>query len=267
MSRRLFDALPELSERLASARQILLIVDFQGALIPIPDLPDEARLPAKPRDLLRALVKCSGITVAIISGREREDLSARVDVPGATLISNHGLEISGPGMSFEEPTAAQFSDVISRMAADFVNRLQDIPGAVVERKGLSLTIQYRLVPEERREELRRTVHSALANASHPFLLRESGRLTYEVRPRAYWNKGSAVTWMLEHLGGERPLAIYVGDDNTDEDAFAVLSDGITVKVGEPSGTAAQYHVESPREVHEFLAWVLERLTAKSPAAT
>ena len=87
---------------------------------------------------------------------------------------------------------------MKQIHADFENRLQGIPGAIVEDKGLTLSVHYRTVPEDRRDEVRRIVHSALANASHPFLLRE-GRMVYEIRPRAYWNKGHAVTWLREHV--------------------------------------------------------------------
>ena len=91
-------------------------------------------------------------------------------------------------------------------------------------------------------------------------------MVYEIRPRAYWNKGHAVTWLREHvaqLAETTPLTIYIGDDNTDEDAFAVIADGISVKVGEPTGTAAMYHVDGPKDVIEFLTWALERLRQPS----
>jgi trehalose-phosphatase len=265
MSRRLFGSLPEIGERLSTVQHVLIIVDFQGTLVPIPDLPDEARAPIKVRDLLRSLVKTAGVTLAVISGRERDDLAGRVDVPGAIFIGNHGLEISGPGVFFVEPLTLQFADEVQRLATEFRERLQDIAGADVQSRGVTLSISSHGVEESRRDELRRTVHSALANASHPFLLRES-RWGYEVRPRAYWNKGHAVCWLLERMADEKPLPIYVGDDNTDEDAFAAMPEGISVKVGEPSGTTAQYFVEGPREVQDFLTWILEQLRARDQGA-
>jgi trehalose-phosphatase len=49
--------------------------------------------------------------------------------------------------------------------------------------------------------------------------------------------------------------VYVGDDRTDEDAFAALPEGITIKVGEPTKTAASFYLKSPEEVKRFLEWL------------
>jgi trehalose-6-phosphatase len=72
-----------------------------------------------------------------------------------------------------------------------------------------------------------------------------------------------VRWLKERLGRQDALAIYVGDNASDEEAFAALPDGITIRVGSVPETAAQYHVNDPAEVEEFLGWLANVLADKS----
>jgi trehalose-phosphatase len=100
------------------------------------------------------------------------------------------------------------------------------------------------------------VHAVLSQTSHPFVL-AAGEKVFDIRPRVYWHKGSAVEWIAAKLGKPGTLPIYVGDDVTDEDAFAALTQGITVKVGEAGQTAARYQLDGPPEVRKFLEWIDE----------
>lgn len=86
----------------------------------------------------------------------------------------------------------------------------------------------------------------------------TGREVFDIVPRTGWHKGAAVKWILKNLAEEGSLPIYLGDDNSDEDAFAVLTDGITVRVGDHSATCAQYGVPGPAEVYRFLVWLDDR---------
>ena len=86
-------------------------------------------------------------------------------------------------------------------------------------------------------------------------------MVYEIRPRVNWNKGAAAGRIREHLGKKDALAIYVGDDVTDEDAFAALADGITIKVGVTPETTARYHLDRQEDVQTFLEWLATLLSA------
>src|SRR5262245_30935475 len=108
MSRRLFDALDEIAARLDGARHLLLCLEFDGTLVPAADHPDQVTLPARTRRHLAALAADEGVSVAVVSGRERANLQAHVNVPGVICVGNHGLEIGGPGLYFVEPTADMF---------------------------------------------------------------------------------------------------------------------------------------------------------------
>src|SRR6266481_4390444 len=79
--------------------------------------------------------------IAEVGGRiERADLQSRLRMPGLIYAGNHGLEISGEGILFIEPTAAGSSDRIRKLAEELGSKLQGIAGAFVENKGLTLSI-------------------------------------------------------------------------------------------------------------------------------
>jgi trehalose 6-phosphate phosphatase len=172
---------------------------------------------------------------------------------------NHGLEISGPGLFFVEPTAASRSEALHQFAADLAVRIQGVPGAFIEDRGLTLSVHYGQVEPARIDDVRRIVHGVLAATDHPFRL-TSGVNRFEVRPRVDWNKGTAVLWIRAQMGVPAPAAIYLGDGVTDEEVFTALEEGITVKVGSPDGTAARYFVDSPTAVLAFLEWLIDRMT-------
>jgi trehalose-phosphatase len=257
MPLRLFDCLEEVGRRIDREPARLLGLDFDGTLAPLTEDPAQAALSMPMRRVLRALAERETLPVAILSGRDRADLQARVGIPGLIYAGNHGLEISGPGFIFIEPTAAECREELQQLASDLSARLQPITGAVVEDKGLTLSVHDRLVSNGEAEDVRRIVHTALANASHPFMLTTGDRV-YEIRPRANWSRGDAVSWIKTQLGRPEALVIYLGHNATDEDVFAQHAAGITVKVDGRSETVAHYVVDGPDDVRKFLDWLAER---------
>ncbi len=254
MSRPLFENLQETGERIAHTPHILLCSDFDGTLAPIVSEPLVAGLSAPVRDVLQKLANHERISLTIVSGRELANLRKCVGIRGAIYAGNHGLEISGDGFFFIEPTAASCIDRLEKLAADLRRRLQHIPGAIVEDKGLTLSIHDRLVAEAARAEVLHIVCASLRNMRLPFKL-TTGNRVHEVRPPVEWNKGAAVRWINERVAAPGSLTVYIGDDMTDEDAFAALPDGVTVKVGNQLPTAAHYQVDGPEEVLTFLEWI------------
>jgi trehalose-phosphatase len=93
-----------------------------------------------------------------------------------------------------------------------------------------------------------------------------GRKVLEIVPRTAWHKGAATQWIISHLGADGLLPIYLGDDNSDEDAFAVLRDAVTVRVGGPLASCANYGVPGPQEVHQFLQWLEARVAMRGHAS-
>jgi len=258
MSAPLFDALDEVAARVRAAPHILLGCDFDGALAPVFDHPATATLSNEVRQPLADMAGRGRVTVLVVSGRSAADLRARADVPGLIVAGNHGLELAGPGWEHVDPAVAESGPAIGQLANTLQRALESIPGVAVEDKGLSVTVHYRHAAPESHEAVRAAVHGVLSDTSHPFVL-TAGRMCFDIRPRVYWTKGEAVNWLLARIGQPDALVVFVGGDPTDEDAFAALPAGVTVRVGSGPETAAKYHVDGPDGVRKFLEWLRKQM--------
>jgi len=258
MIRPLFDAASEIDAAIGRAPHLLLCLDFDGTLTPLVDDPADVHLAPHMERVLRALAQHERVSLALISGRNRNELQGHVGMPDVIYAGNHGLEISGPGFVFIEPEAAAQTDALKRLAKALAKDIEAIDGAFLEDKGLTLSVHYRMVDAADREKVRRVVETAMASAGHPFRMTQ-GDQVYEIRPEMEWNKGSAVAWIKQQAGQPDALLVYVGDDATDEDVFAAFPEAITVKVADPAETAANYRLEGPADVRRFLDWLHSRL--------
>jgi trehalose 6-phosphate phosphatase len=252
----LLDSLPEVARWIDRSRSILLGLDFDGTLTPLCPSPDDAILAEPVRALLERLGHIEGVAVIILSGRSLRDVAAKVGVAGLVYAGNHGLEIEGPGLSFLEPTAAATAPALEQVTQDLQARLASCEGVFVEPKRLTTSVHYRLVPTESWSDLAGIVHEAVAADASRFIL-TSGHRVWEIRPRVSWHKGLALDWTNQRLGdGANRLIFYLGDDRTDEDAFASLAGAISVKIGDHrTPTHARYWLPDPDSVCRFLDWL------------
>lgn len=246
-------------QRCRAHERCVLLLDYDGTLTPIVSHPDAARLSSTMAKVLSALAKHPRYRVAIVSGRALNDLRQRVVGNGLALAGNHGLEIEAPGGCFEHPEVQRVRPHIRALAQALQCDLAEVPGVFIEDKGATLSVHYRAVPEA----WVRTVKERLNERIRPVVQSGevrlgTGKAVFEVRPRVPWDKGQAVRWMVDRLRQDLPptgvLAIYLGDDETDEDAFRVLAlTGIGIVVGSNrQRSAAHYWVESVEEVERFL---------------
>ena len=240
---------------LRQTSRVLLLFDYDGTLTPIVDRPDLAVLAPGTNGLLAGLSREERFILGIVSGRSLEDVRARVGVSGLVYAGNHGLEIQGPGLDFTHPAAEELRETQGRVYVRLREELVDAPGVILEDKGLTLSLHYRLTPGEYVENVEKIFAATVA----PFLTEGQvevarGKKVLEVRPRVPWNKGTAIAKIAETYGGSA-LTVFFGDDVSDEDGFAVVQEreGIAVMVG-PAGqpTQARYRVDSPQEVVETL---------------
>lgn len=262
----LLSAWEKIAPQLRDARHILLLLDYDGTLTPIVERPELAELSVGVRRLLRALVRQRRFTIGILSGRALADLKNKVGIDGIIYAGNHGLEIEGPGVNFINPLAEEMTPIIRIINQVLSRTLGTIRGVLVEDKGLTLSVHYRLVEEGKTREVKSMFDRIVSGAQALGKIRvTSGKKVLEVRPAVDWDKGKAIKLLMKKYakGGRESglLPIYLGDDLTDEDGFRVIEkygNGISVFVGEArQETTARYFLKSPAEVAEFLVLLLE----------
>ncbi|MFA5335491.1 MAG: trehalose-phosphatase [Candidatus Omnitrophota bacterium] len=238
---------------------VYLFLDYDGTLVPIADTPGKAVIPKRTRGLLRRLALDGGCRLAVISGRSLKDIRKMVGVSGIVYSGNHGLEVSGPGIKSRSFVPAGFKKLIKKIARDLRRGLAGVSGVVLEDKGYTLSVHYRMVRRKDVPRVRKAFWDATARYIAGGMARAgAGKMVLEIKPPVDWDKGKLVMWLLEkqrQSAGdiEHVLPVYIGDDTTDEDAFAALEKkGITVFVGRPSRTKAAYFLKDHKEVIRFL---------------
>jgi trehalose-phosphatase len=240
--------------------RLAVFLDYDGTLTPIVSHPEDASLSDSMRQTLRSLA--ARLPVAILSGRDLEDVRGRVLVDGIVYAGSHGFDIAGAG-GLRRQLGDAYLPVLDAAENELREALDDIAGAQLERKHFSVAAHYRNVNENDADKVALAVHAVAAK--HRELRKISGKKVYELLPDIDWNKGKAVLWLLETLEVERgkALPIYIGDDRTDEDAFRALAKrGVGILVSEhPQATAANYCLNNPEEVERFLQKITHRLHA------
>ncbi len=220
--------------------KVLLAFDYDGTLAPIVRDPARAALRPRTRVLLARLA--AAYPCVVISGRSRADARARLDgLDVAAVIGNHGLE-AGPG---ERPLRR----LVGRWRRVLLERLAGLAGVVLEDKGLSLAVHYRAARD--RARARRAVIRAVSGLSGARVF--GGKAVVNLTPDQAGHKGTALEREMARLRCDR--AVYVGDDQTDEDVFSLERQErlLTVRVGRRLASRAAFCVRDQRQVDALLS--------------
>ena len=247
-------ALP-VAERLGQqlGGRLAVFLDYDGTLTPIVDDPDDALLSEGMRDAISMLAATT--LVAIVSGRDLEDVRGKVGIEGLAYAGSHGFDIRHPDGSSEQ-IAVEALDALDAAQRDLDARVGAIEGARLERKRFAIAVHDRGVDDpDQRAQLADMV--AEVAAAHEGLRSTGGKRINEVRPDIDWDKGRAIETLLTELDAEDRIPIYVGDDLTDEDGFrsVVARGGIAVVVrgeGDDRPTLADVALEAPQDTERFL---------------
>ena len=207
----------------------------------------------KGKSELGELARLQNCELAIISGRALRDIRKMVGLKNIVYVGNHGFEIDGPRIHFESLTPPDIKKTFTKIKDELVKNFAKLEGVIIEDKGLTLSVHYRLVPEKMTDSVAKTFHKTC----RPYLKKKqikisSGKKVFEIKPPIEWDKGKAVLWLLAQQaranGKNRVFPIYIGDDRTDEDVFLTLKkNGITVFVGQDGRSAARYYVKDTGE--------------------
>lgn len=244
------EALRSATARLAEAPRVLVALDFDGTLAPLVDRPEDARATDRARAAIERLAGSEDTRVAIISGRALDSLKDVAAPPVAALLSgSHGVELqldTGGGVTLDlrEGELTRLEQLIE-IVEDAASASD---GAWVERKPAGIALHTRRLGASAGAALQRVARERVETAL-PGLSTRSGKNVLEFAVRAS-DKGEALTRLRQHVGADAVL--YVGDDITDEDAFATLeTDDLGVKVGQGKSLAA-YRLRGPDDVAQLL---------------
>jgi trehalose 6-phosphate phosphatase len=242
-------------QRIAAAERLFCFLDYDGTLSPLAPTPDAATPLAGTVARLQALAVLPGTQVALVTGRTISDLRRYLDVPDIYYVGVHGLQIRSPnGVAQLSERAAVVRSVLPAIKRQIERALVDRPGILIEDKEMALACHYRLASRVDAATARQTVAAVARNYQRHgvHITVTHGHEVIEIRP-ASANKGKAVCQLLA-AHGRSALAVYIGDDQTDEDAFALLpEESITIRVGPATTpTAAHYRVPEPDDVLRFL---------------
>lgn len=227
------------------ARQrVLLAFDFDGTLAPIVRNPSAAAMRARTTTLFARLAK--HYPCVVISGRSRADVSAKVaNIPLRAVIGNHGME---PSRNLRDARR-----LATLWHTQLASSLPKIPGVIIEDKEVSLAIHYRQARS--RAAVRRLVLIAAADLHDARIV--EGKMVVNVLPADAPDKGTALVNLCKRWRCES--AIYLGDDENDEDVFALASQGrlLGIRIGRSRRSQAAYFLPSQSAIDTLLSLLID----------
>ncbi|HEY6578193.1 MAG TPA: trehalose-phosphatase [Rhizomicrobium sp.] len=231
------------------------LLDVDGTILDIAATPDAVRVPATLKRTLAQLQQQTDGATALVSGRELATLDRLFAPLRLAAIGGHGAEWRTRPDGAIEQRAQPLPIDIKRV---FVSAMADEPQIRIEDKGYTLAFHYRRAPQRRLELEARLSRCLEPYASGLRLLH--GKRVIEVKPRSF-DKGEAIRELMRGapFAGRRP--VYLGDDTTDEDAFAVVREmeGVGISVGRRMADA-QRMLPNPRTARQWLASIAGLVT-------
>jgi trehalose-phosphatase len=246
---------PATWDALRLGRRLALFLDYDGTLVDIAPRPELAVMPAPVRALLARLAALWPL--AVVSGRDLADVRALVGLDELFYVGSHGFDIAGPGIAHGPALVGDDHARTLHDAWQALAQLADVVGVIVERKRFAITVHCRLVAEAEVPGVVAAVHAIAAR--EPRLRVTTGKRLVELRPSLDWDKGRAVEWLLEQPEFAAAVPLFVGDDDTDEDAFRALHGrGATIVVADPPRPSqAELRLRDTTEVTTLLTRLAE----------
>jgi len=236
--------------------KVLVALDFDGTLAPLQDDPENSRMLPESREVVDALTDIDGVHLSLVTGRAFENIMRVADPhPDWFLVGSHGIEVVAPHErdSYETPQL-----VPDGLLQGFHQIARDIPGPRIEVKPFGLAIHTRGLEDDVALAAEAATRLLCDEWPDELVMRSGhGILECAVSGRT---KGDGLRSLWEAL--DVHATIFIGDDVTDEDGFAVLGPAdLGIKVGE-GATKAAHRVAGPHEVTRVLWNLHERLASR-----
>jgi trehalose 6-phosphate synthase/phosphatase len=238
-----------LTQEYRHAGRRLVLLDYDGTLMPFAPRPEDVAPSSDVRRIVRALSEDPANEVVIVSGRDRETLEAWLGDLDVDIVAEHGVWLRGRSGEWVtiEPMSDAWKPRVAALLEMFVDRT---PGSFIEEKDFSLVWHYRQVNGEMAETRVLELKAALASVVTDWgLAVMDGNKVLEIKA-ANVDKGRAAhRWMCRE---DLDFILAFGDDRTDEDVFEAAPEGAwTIKVG-PGPTQARNSVRGVGDVRSLL---------------
>ena len=236
-------------------KKIVLFLDYDGTLTPIVKRPEDAILSDNMRNVLKKY--SSKFPMAIVSGRDMDDVRKLVGLERVIYSGSHGFRISGPdGLYMEHENSEEIVPALDRIEEELHELFNgNIKGVRIDRKRYAIAVHYRNVAEENIGEVISRTETVIHKS--PGFRKGEGKMIVEIRPDIEWHKGKAIGWIMDKLGfspDQNAVPVYIGDDITDEDVFDTLpKSGIGILAGfHGRPTKARYSLKNVYQVQLFI---------------
>ena len=242
-------------------RPLLLLMDYDGTLVPLADRPEAARLSTALRTLLQQLAQVPRLAVGILSGRMLEDVRACVGLTELYFAGSSGLELDLRGDCRPVRVAAEFARIKEELTYRLTIFLRSWPGIWLECKRYGWTVHDRNGATEVVRQLRSRAREVLGQWNHLLCIHE-GHSGLEILPAGAGSKGTALRTILAQTD-PTALAFYAGDDMNDCDALlaATALGGIAVGIGPHAPAVTPFTLPGPQELEALLRNVHQGLAA------
>ncbi|HEX7923262.1 MAG TPA: trehalose-phosphatase [Bradyrhizobium sp.] len=231
-----------------------VLLDIDGTLLDFAPTPREVWVPPELATTLKHLHDRTGGALALVSGRSLNDIDLIFAPEQFPAVGGHGAEMRLQPDS--EAVAAHAPPLDKELKRRLAAIAKLSPGILLEDKGYSLALHYRLAPQAERAiyEAVSLIRAELPNAPIEVL---PGKSVCEIKHSGF-TKATGVLELMTHepFKGRRPF--FIGDDVTDETVFAIMPDfnGLAFSVGRRA-TGVAGHFDAPSDVREFLARLLD----------
>lgn len=231
----------------ADGEKLLVALDFDGTLAALKRDPAAVRLSASRRALLSRLGRSPGVRVLVVSGRPQAFLRRALAGAGAALSGEHGWVLEGIGPDWRHPRLLARARQARALAAVARRAVRGLEGVRVEAKTAAVAVHWRRAPAVIRDPS--GLRGLLAGIRPRGWRLAGGKRVWEFRPADAWGKGEAIALAARRL---RASVVFIGDDETDEEAFRTLGRRArSVKVG-PGPTRARERVRGVAGVDALL---------------
>jgi trehalose 6-phosphate phosphatase len=230
-------------------RECALLLDIDGTILDLAPAPQEVFVPAELRNTLARLEDLTGGALALVSGRSLHDIDLIFSPLQLAAVGGHGAELRVVPGGEAVTRARELNPVLKRKLATLTELG---PGILIEDKGYSLALHYRLAPDQA-ETLRAAIEEICTTVRRGSVEILPGKLVFEIK-MAGINKAAAVRELMKYPPFKGRHPIFIGDDTTDEPVFPILSQfgGLGFSVGRVVADV-NGHFEKPESVRAWLA--------------